>query len=199
MIRKSLTSVAATGALALGLVLGTSTTADAAVKGKDLPSKSNIVSAFPSLKGGQFAAGTAKKAGIPAKKCGTNKAVTVKSGRTLAGASASGQSVVTGVFEFKSTSAAKGAMAKYKKYVKKCKTFTVSGLTVKLSKDKAPKVGQDRLAMTAVTNYGGSNGYASSVIIRSGKRVATVGASDLSKVSKKKLNKLAKVAAKKMK
>lgn len=199
MIRKTLTAVAATGVLTLGLVAGTATTADAAVKAKDAPSKANIVKVFPALKSGQFATDKTKKAGVPAKKCGTNTAVKVKSAYTLSGATASGPAVVSGVFEFKSKSAAKSAMKKYKKYVKKCKTFKVSGLTVKLAKDKAPKLGQDRVAMTAVTTVGSTKAYASSVIIRHGKRVATVAASDSAKVSKKKVSKLAKVAAKKMK
>lgn len=198
MIRKSFTSIAATSVLALGLVFSTTTAADAAVKAKDVPSKSDVVKAFPALKGGQFTTDRTKRAGVPAKKCGTYKAVKVKSARTLAGAATSGDTVVTGVVEFKTKKAAKSAMKKYKRYVKKCRTFKLHGFKVNLSKNKAPRLGQDRLAMTAVTNYGSVKGYASSIIIRHGKRVATVGASDTAKISKKRLNKLGKVAAKKM-
>lgn len=198
MIRKTFTAAAA-GVLTLGLALGAPATAHAKVAAKDVPSKANIVNAVPALKNAKFASSKAKKAGVPTKKCGKNATVKVKSGYSLAGAAASGTSAVAGVYEFKSKAAAKGAMAKYKRYVKKCKSFKFAGFNVKLSKDKAPKVGQDRLAMTGVTNYGGTKGYASSVIIRHGKRVATVGVSSNKKVNKKNLNKLAKVAAKRMK
>ncbi|WP_235736578.1 hypothetical protein [Nocardioides alcanivorans] len=197
---KSFSAATATGVLALGLVLGAPTAANAKVKAKDAPSKADIVKVFPELKGGTFATDKTKKVGIPAKTCGTNKLQKVKSAFTNTGVASTGTTVVTaGVFEFKSAAQAKGAIKKYKKYVKKCKSFTLSGVPVTLSKDKAPKVGQDRLAMTAVTNFGGVKGYASSVIVRHGKRIASVGASNDSKVSSKKMKKIAKVVAKKMK
>lgn len=198
MNRKRFSAVAATGVLSLGLVLGAPTTAQAAVKAKDVPSKANIVKVYPTLKKGNFATDTSKRAGVPAKKCGTNRVVKVRSSRARTGVHSSGLAVVTGVVEFKSKSAAKSAMKKYKKYVRSCKTFKLHGIRVKLTKNKAPRVGQDRLAMTAVTTVAGTKGYASSVIIRHGKRVATVATSDSSKVSKAKVNRLAKVAAKKM-
>jgi hypothetical protein len=197
---KSFSAATATGVLALGLVLGAPTAANAKVKAKDAPSKADIVKVFPELKGGVFASDKTKKVGIPTKTCGTNKLQKVKSAFSNTGVASSGTAVVVaGVFEFKSTAQAKSAFKKYKKYVNKCKSFKVSGIPVTLTKDKAPKVGQDRIAMTAVTSIGSVKGYASSVIIRQGKRVASVAASNDTKVSSKKMKKIAKVAAKKMK
>lgn len=195
---KRFSAVAAAGVLSLGLALGAPTTAQAAVAKKDVPTKATIVKIYPGLKGGEFSVDRSKKVSVPAKKCGTSRVVKVRSTRTVAGANSSGLVVVTGVIEFKSKSAAKGAMSKQKRFVRKCDSFKVNGIRTNVSRDKAPKLGQDRVAMTAVTRFSGYRGYASSVIIRHGKRIATITVADDRKVSKKKLHRLARITAKKM-
>ncbi len=166
---------------------------------RDVPSKANIIKSFPELRGAAFASDATRKVGIPASRCGTNTVQTVRSARSIAGVGTSGKvTVISGVVEFKTLAQAKSAFKKYKAYVTRCQTFTVSGVRVRLTRDAAPRIGQERLAMTVVSTVAGTRGYASSVIIRHGKRMATVAASDNGRIAKARLNGLAKVAAIKM-
>ncbi len=203
---KSFSAAAATGVLTLGLVLGAPTSAEAKVKAKDAPSKADIIKAFPELDGGTFDGAKTKKISVPGKSCGTNKNQSVKSGFTNTGVSTDGTSIVVGgAAEFKSASQAKKYMKKFKKFVTKCKSFTHSetGATVVVKKVKAPKLGQDRIALvqTSTVSIGGFTAvsHSSSMVIRNGKRIGEVAAIDDAAISKKKVNKLAKVVAKKMK
>lgn len=195
---KRLSAAAATGVLTLGLALGAPTTANAAVKAKDAPSKADIVKIFPELKSGQFATDKGKKIAVPAAKCGTNKTMKVKSTYSIAG-STGVSTVSAGVAEFGSVAAAKKFLKQYKTFVKKCKTFTMYGVKVTQKSAKAPKVGQDRVALTQVSSIAGTTIYGTSVVIRHGKRIGVSTAVDDAKVSSAKTNKFAKVLAKKMK
>ncbi|CAM3174748.1 hypothetical protein NODU109028_01640 [Nocardioides dubius] len=195
---KRLSTVAATGALTLGLALGAPGTANAAVKAKDVPSKADIVKIFPAVKAGEFATDKSKKVTTPTTKCGTIKTVKVKSSFSTAGSTGT-VTVSAGVAEFGSVAAAKKFFKQYKAVVKKCKTYTVSGVKVTVKSAKAPKVGQERLALTQVTSYSGINSHGSTVVIRQGKRIGVAAAFDSTKVSSAKMTKLAKVTAKKMK
>jgi len=201
-MKRNRLAAAATGLLAVGLVFGSTPAASAKVTAKDVPSKGDIVKAFPELNGGTFKVVKSKKVAEPGKKCGTTKALKVKSAVTNTGVSSVGFPVVTtGVAEFKSTAQAKKYLAKYKKFVKRCKSYTESttGFTVTLKKAKAPKVGQDRIAVVQTTSGSGLTIHGSSVVIRHGKRIGEVTALDDAKVGKKSIAKLAKVTAKKMK
>lgn len=194
---KRVSAAAATTLLALGLAVGAPTAAQAKVSGKDVPSKSNITKIYPSYKSGEFATSTSRKVGVPGKKCGENSFVKARSARSLT-ASAGGTFLITGVAEMKSVAAAKGIMKKYKKYPSKCAKFTSSGIASKVKRDSVPKLGQDRVAYSTVTTFAGINGYGATILIRHGKRIAEVSTGGNEKVSKTKLRKLAKVAAKKM-
>ncbi|WP_110208803.1 hypothetical protein [Nocardioides daejeonensis] len=199
-------SAAAAGLLVVGLTFGATPAAQAKVTAKDVPSKADITKAFSALKSGQFASGKGKAVNVPGKTCGTYTAQKVKSAASISGAADAGISATASVAEFKSVAQAKSHLSKYKKFVKKCKSFTepTTSAKVTLKKVSSPKVGQDRIAVQQVTVVLAGTpyeqkGYAHSVTIRQGKRIAVVLVSDKSKVSSKKINKLAKVAAKKAK
>lgn len=192
-------STAAAGLLVVGLTVGATPAAHAKVKAKDVVSQADIVKAFPEFKTGSFATDTTAVVRLPGKKCGSQKNQKVKSAYSRVG-SASTSAVATGVAEFKSKSQAKKAVKKFKKQLKKCKSYTNSlGFKVTVKTAKAPKLGQDRVASTQVIKIGGTTTHAATVTIRHGKRIADVTVTGSSKISKKKINKLAKVAAKKMK
>lgn len=192
-------SAAAAGLLVVGLTFGATPAAHAAVKAKDVPSKANIVKVFPAFKDASFLTDTTAVIQAPGKKCGSRKTQKVKSAYARVGSGSAG-AVVTGVAEFKKKAQAKKAVKKFKKQLKKCKNYTdANGFKVTIKKAKAPKLGQDRVASTQVIKIGGTTTHAATVTIRHGKRVADVTVTGTKKISKKKINKLAKVAAKKMK
>lgn len=200
---KRLSAATATGVLTLGLALGAPASANAAVKAGDVPSKTDIVKAFPEMKDGEFTNQRLRKIDAPAAKCGTFKKVAVKSSYNTSGAVATANRATVigaGVAEFKSVKAAKAFFKSYKATVKKCKSYTLDGVKVTQKNVSAPKVGQERLAVArVVTIEGFAPGYGADVLIRQGKRIAVLGAGDNAKISSTKMNKLAKVAAKKMK
>lgn len=198
-MNRSRLSAAAAGLLVVGLTFGATPAAHAKVKAKDVPSKANIVKVFPAFKNGEFITGNKAVVQTPGKKCGTRKTQKVKSAYSRVG-TASTSAVVAGVAEFKNKKQAKKAVKKFKKQLKKCKSYTdANGFKVTVKKAKAPKLGQDRVASTQVIKIGGTTTHAATVTIRHGKRVADVTVTGTKKISKKKINKLAKVAAKKMK
>ncbi|MFS3127512.1 hypothetical protein ACLM5J_03810 [Nocardioides sp. Bht2] len=199
---KRLSAATATGVLTLGLALGAPATANAAVKAGDVPSKGDIVKIFPELKGGEFTNVKAKKLEVPTAKCGTTKKISVKSSYSTAGNAVSEARITvigSGVAEFKSVAAAKSYFKAQKAMVKKCKSFTAHGVKVTLKSVKAPAVGQERLATAETYSLMGGKSYGASVVIRHGKRVAVISVGDSKKPSSAKMNKIAKVAAKKMK
>ncbi|GAA5115033.1 hypothetical protein GCM10023339_21380 [Alloalcanivorax gelatiniphagus] len=197
-----LSSLSLAGGLAAALLLVPATSAQAAVSAKDAPSQADIVKVFPELADAEFATDKTKQVGVPGKTCGVPGMEKVKSASSTAGASAAGFPVVAaGVAEIKSAAKAKGYLKSYKAYVKACPTFTEpnSGATVTVSAAKAPKLGQESLAMVQETSVLGTIAYSSTVVIRDGNRMATVLVIDDAPVSASAINKLAKVAAKKMK
>lgn len=190
--------MAATGVLTLGLVAGGTTAVQASVTAKDLPSRANIVNVYSKLQGGHFETVTSKQVFLPAKRCADLRTVEVSSSRAIAGSRGS-LSVTSEVTQFKSKAAAKSAMASYRRLIRRCASYTGdSGATVTITRNRAPRLGQDRLAMSSATNWSGRKVFASVVIIRKGRRLADVSAVDEVKPSKRKVRRLAKVAARKM-
>ncbi|GAA1924456.1 hypothetical protein [Nocardioides hwasunensis] len=195
------TSLPLAGALATALLLVSAPGAQAAVTAKDAPSQADIVKSFPELADGQFSTDKAKQIAVPGKTCGAPTTKKAKSGVTTTGVSSTGTSiVVAGVAEVKSAKQAKTYFASYKKYVKKCGSFTepTTGATVTATLTKAPKLGQASLAITQETAIAGVTSYSTSILILNGKRVGTVAAVADAPVAMSSVKKLAKVAAKKM-
>ena len=200
MIRTS-SSIAGLAAAA-ALVLGSTSGAHAAVTAKDAPSQDDIVAAFPELAGGQFTTEKVTKIGLPAATCGENAQTKVKSGTYTTGTSASVYPIVlTSTVELKSEAKAKAYMATYKKYAKKCSSFTeaTTGATVALSKGKTFRFGDDSLTVDLQSTFSGITNFSTSVLTRDGKRISNVVAVDDAAVPASSIKSLAKVAAKKMK
>jgi hypothetical protein len=196
------TSLSLAGGLTAALLLVSAPAAQAAVGPKDAPSKGDIVKVFPELADGEFATEKTKQIAIPDSTCGASTTKKAKSAVSTTGVSAAGQPVVqVGVVEVKSSGQAKTYLAAYKKYVKKCATFTepTTGATVTTQLTKAPKVGQASLAIVQQTSIMGITSHSSSVLVRDGKRLASIVAIDDAPISTSSMKKLAKVAAKKMK
>ena len=190
------------GGLAATLLLVPASAAQAAVTAKDAPSKGDIVKAFPELADGEFNTAKTKKIGAPGKTCEKPATQKVKSAVATTGVSATGQPiVVAGVAELKSAALSKAYLAKYKKYVKKCASYTdpTTGATVTMSLTKAPKLGESSLAIMQQVSLGEVTTHSSTVLIRNGKRIGSVVTLDDAPASKSSVNKLAKVTAKKMK
>ena len=196
------TSLSIASGLAAALVLVSAPGAQAAVSAKDAPSKGDIVKQFPELADGEFRTDKNDKVAQPGDTCGTTALAKAKSAVATTGVSATGQPVVqAGVAEVRSSGQAKTYLASYKTYVKKCATFTepTTGATITTSLTKAPKLGQAALAIVQETSIAGATSYSTSVLVRDGKRLASVVAIDDAPIASSSINKLAKVAAKKMK
>lgn len=196
------TSAPLAGAFAAALLVASAPAAQAAVKAKDVPSENDIVKAFPALAGGTFTPEKTKTIGKPSSTCGQAGQEKVKSGATMTGVSSAGTTVVvTGAAELKSPAKSKKYVASYKKFVKACSSYTepTTGATITMKLTKAPKLGQQALAVVQETTVFGVTSYGATVLVRDGKRIATVAAVDQAAVSSSAINKLAKVAAKKMK
>ena len=165
------TSLSLASGLAAALLLVTTPTAHAAVTGKDAPSKGDIVKAFPELADGQFTTDKVRKIGVPGKTCDETVTAKVTSGVTTTGASTTGYPIVlTGVVELKSVAKAKAYMASYKKYVKKCATYTQSGTgaTISVTKGKTLRFGDDSLTVDLQSTFSTATSYSTSVLIRDG-------------------------------
>jgi hypothetical protein len=196
------TSLTLAGGLATALMLVTAPTAHAAVKSNDLPSKGDIVKAFPVLADAEFTTDKAKTINVVGKDCGTAATQKAKSAVTTSGYSTTTQSLaVVGVAEVKNEAQAKGYLKTYKAYLKKCPTFTepTSGATITASKGKDPKLGDESMTVVQETVVAGTTAYSTTVLVRDGKRLASVAVLDDAPVSASAIKKLAKVAAKKMK
>lgn len=196
------TSLSLAAGLTAALLLVPAAGAQAAVTAKDAPSQGDIVKVFPELADGSFTTDKTKQVSVPGKTCGVAGTEKATSASSTAGASAAGFPVVAaGVAEVKSAAKAKSYLKSYKAFVKACPSFTEpnSGATVTVSSTKAPKLGQESLAVAQETSVLGTVAYSSTVVIRTGKRIATVLVIDDAPVSASSINKLAKVAAKKMK
>lgn len=196
------TSVPLAAVLTAGLILVSAPGAQAAVTAKDAPSKSDITRAFPALAGGQFGTDKSKQVGAPGDSCDSLTTVRVKSAVSTTGVSSTGaEAVVAGVAELKSNAKSKAYFASYKKYVKSCSTYTepISGATITLTLSRAPKVGQASLVAVQQTTVFGITSHSTTLLIRDGKRIGSVVATDDAPVVPAAINKLAKVTAKKMK
>lgn len=198
----SRTSLSLASGLAAALLLVTTPTAHAAVTGKDAPSQGDIVKAFPELADGQFTTDKVTKIGVPGQTCDETVTSKVKSGVTTTGASTTGYPIVlTGVVELKSVAKAKAYMASYKKYVKKCATYTqpATGATISVTKGTSLRLGDESLTVDLQSTFTTTTNYSTSVLIRDGKRIGNVIAVDDAVVPAASVKPLAKVAAKKMK
>jgi hypothetical protein len=196
------TSLSLAGGLAAALLLVSAPTAHAAVKSNDLPSKGDIVKLFPELADAEFSTAKVKKVNVVGKECGTLKTQKAKSAVSSSGYSATGNSLAAvGVAELASEAQAKGYLKTYQSYVKKCASFTepTSGATVTSTLGKAPKLGDAALSLSQETVVADTTAYSATVLIRDGKRIASVAVIDDAPVSASAIKKLAKVAAKKMK
>lgn len=201
MHRTTMTAAAA-AALSAGLVLGTPTTALAAVSAKDAVSQSDFVKVLPELDGGTFKATKGKELAGPGMTCGSTSPLKVKSTVTNTGVGATGYpAVASTASELPSKAKAKSYLASYAKFVKGCSTFVepATGASVTIQKVTAPKVGKSAIATTQTVDVGGVIAYSASVVILDGTRVAQVAVVDDAAVSSQQINALAKVAAKKLK
>ena len=195
------TSVSLASVLAAALLLVTTPTAQAAVTGKDAPSQGDIVKAFPELADGQFTTDKVKQIGVPGTTCEETSRTTVKSGTSTTGVSTTGYPVVlTAVVELRSVAKAKAYMASYRKYVKKCATYTQpdTGATVSVDKGTSLRFGDESLTVDLQSTFSTNTSYSTSVLIRDGKRIGNVIAVDDAAVPAVSVKQLAKVAAKKM-
>ncbi len=196
------TSLSLSGGIATVLLLASVPTAQAAVSAKDVPSRSDVVAAFPELNGGEFTTEKSKQIGVPGATCGEAATDKAKSAISTTATSAAGfPLVVVGAAEVKSDIKAKAHLAAFKKYVKKCATFTepTTGATVTSSLGKNFKLGDDSLAVVQETVVMGITSYSTSVLVRDGKRISSVVAIDDAAIATSSIKKLAKVAAKKLK
>ncbi|RYB93038.1 hypothetical protein EUA93_00910 [Nocardioides oleivorans] len=196
------TSLSLAGGLATALLLASAPTAHAAVSAKDAPSKGDIVKAFPELADGQFTTEKTKAISVPGKECGVPSTEKAKSGTSTTGVSAAGfPVVVAGAAEVKNDAKAKSYLKAYKAYVKKCATFTepTTGATITASLGTSFKLGDESLTVVQETTFSGITSYSTSVLIRDGKRIASIAAIDDAAISTSSVKKLAKVAAKKLK
>jgi hypothetical protein len=197
----SRTTLSLASGLAAALLLATAPGAQAAVSAKDAPSKGDIVKQFPELADGEFRTDKTNKVAQPGDTCGTTSLKKAKSAVSTTGVSAAGQPVVqASVAEVKSSAQAKTYLASFKKFVRTCATFTepTTGATVTTKLTKAPKLGQAALAIVQETTLSGITSHSTSVLVRDGKRLASVVAIDDAPVAEASIGKLAKVAAKKM-
>jgi hypothetical protein len=195
------TSLSLVAGLAATLIVSTAP-AQAAVTAKDAPKQADIVKAFPQLADGQFTTDKTKQVSGPGSTCGAPQAQKVKSAVLTTGVSSAGTTIVqAGVAELASKAKAKAYVASYKKYVKKCSTFTepTTGATITVSLGKSLKLGDASVTVEQQTTFSGTTTYTSSVVILDGKRVGNVAAIDAAAIPASAVKSLAKVTAKKMK
>ena len=169
---------------------------------KDAPSQKDIVASFPELADGEFTVNNEKKISVPGATCGAPTTAKASSAVSTVGVSATGYPVViAGAAEVKSVAKAKTYFTAYRKYVKNCASYTepTTGATVTTTLAKAPKLGQDALMVLQETSIAGTTGYSTSLLIRDGKRIASVSAIDDAPGATSAIKALAKVAAMKLK
>jgi hypothetical protein len=139
---------------------------------------------------------------VTGKTCEETATQSVKSGTTTTGSSATGYPVVlTGVVELKSVAKAKAYLASYRKYVRKCSTYSqpATGATIAVTKGKNLRLGDESLTFELQSTFSATTNYSTSVVIRDGKRIGNVFAVDDAAVPVTSVKPVAKVAAKKMK
>jgi hypothetical protein len=109
--------------------------------------------------------------------------------------------VVAGAAEVKNDAKAKSYMKSYKAFVKSCGTFTepTTGATITATLGSKLKLGDESITVVQETTFSGITSYSMSVLVRDGKRIASVAAIDDAAISTSAIKKLAKVAAKKLK
>jgi hypothetical protein len=198
-MRRTSLSIAA-GLTAVLLV--SATPAQAAVSAKDLPRKGDIVKTFPELADAEFTTFTTKQVTLPGATCGTTRTEKVKGLASIRGMAATGQPFVqSSVTQATSAAKVKAYFKAYKGLTKKCGSYTdpTSGATITTTLAKAPKLGRASLVLKQETALAGATSYSTSVFISNGKRMAAVVALDDAAIPGSSINKLAKVAAKKMK
>ena len=138
---------------------------------------------------------------MPGTTCEETSRASVKSGTSTTGVSTTGYPVVlTAVVELRSVAKAKAYMASYRKYVKKCATYTQpdTGATISVDKGTTLRFGDESLTVDLQSTFSTSTSYSTSVLIRDGKRIGNVIAVDDAAVPAATVKPLAKVAAKKM-
>ena len=195
------TSLSLAGGLATALMLVTAPTASAAVGAKDVPGKGDIVAAFPELAGGQFTSQKTKQVAKPGKTCGTATTEKARSGATTTAVSSSGTSiVVAGAAEVVTPRKAASFLGAYRKYVKKCGTFTepTTGAVITSTLGKSLKLGDGSLTVDQQTTINGVVSYSTSVLAVDGRRLAILTAIDDAAIPTSSIKKLAKVAVKKL-
>ena len=196
------TALSLAGGLTTVLLLVSAPGAQAAVTEKDVPSQADIVKSFPELADGQFSTEKSAQVAVPGKTCGTPGTQKAKSGVITTGVSSTGTSVVVaGAAEVASARKAKSYLGAYKKYVKKCGTFTepTTGAVINATLGTSFKLGDGSLTVVQETTIGDVVSYSTSVLVVDGKNVASVAAVDDAAVPTSSIKKLAKVAAKKIK
>ena len=195
-------SLSVAGGLVATLLVVSGPAAQAAVTPKDAPGKADIVKIYPELAGGEFTTEKTKKIAVPDGTCGSTTQQKATSAVSTTGlpAEPGAPIVVAGVAEVKSSGKAKSYFKAFKAFVKNCATYTepTTGATVTLAPAKAPKLGQESLAVTQETAIAGVTGYSTSVLVRDGRRIANIVVADDAPLSTSSVKKLAKVAAKKM-
>ncbi|MBC2933855.1 hypothetical protein [Nocardioides sp. zg-1228] len=195
------TSLSLAGGLATALLLVSTPAAQAAVGPKDALGKADIVKLFPELADGEFKTERTKKIAVPDGTCGANTQKKATSAVSIAGLSGAGDPiVVAGVAEVKSSGLAKTYFKAFTSYVKQCASYTdpASGATVTVRPTKGSKLGQESLSIVQETAISTFTTHSASVLIRDGKRIASIVVADDAPIDASTMKKLAKVAAKNM-
>jgi len=180
---------------ALSLVAPAQATAPAAkVASKNLLGTGTVTQAF----GGSFqrSVSSSKVVRIPTS-CTKSKTIKARSGKSAAFVNTSdtgAASVVSaGVAEMKTAGAAKKVVAGQARYPKVCSSYKVAGLTFKVKKFKAPKVGNQAAAYSV-----SANGVTTDVFtVRKKKKVVALTVGYTGAVQRAKAVKLLKKAVKK--
>ncbi|MGN0063237.1 MAG: hypothetical protein ACI379_03260 [Nocardioides sp.] len=153
---KRLLAAAITPVLALGLTLSATPAHAAGVSDKDFVSVATVAKSYPALKDGmrEITALPNVQAATSCKKSATLK---VKAGKSAAYGSTDTSAPIIGVnvAQMKTVKLAK-RVVKGNRILSKCKSITEDGVTTTVKPLKAPKLGQERVALTATVEQGGT-------------------------------------------
>lgn len=145
---KRLLVAATTPVVALALALSATPAQAAAVKDKDVVSLATVAKSYPKLADGQRAVVSLGSFDVPTS-CKKSVKLKTKSGRSAAyvGTDPAAPVVGTDVGQMKSVKLAKRVL-KGTRLLSKCKRVTTDGMTATVKKIAAPKLGQERVAMS---------------------------------------------------
>lgn len=197
-MKRITTSLVTAGALG-AVLLTPAGTANAAVSKSDVLKLAQVADVYPSLDGGRRKVVRDREFFPPATTgCGSATMVAGRSGVLTAysNPTRTEQIVKIHVIDFATKRKAQRSLTLFRGRIKDCPTFTEGDLTYSTAKLRAPRLGDDRVALRYMRVSPGDTFRSALILVREGRRLIAVAVLDTPKINRKKLARLGRLAYK---